>query len=136
MSSKKGWNRYFKNKKIGTLDEKLVRELIIFLKLLKKGKILELGYGDGKYCFLISKNKNFEVFGIDYSKEALKVVQNHKIKHKIKNAHFKFGDINNLTKFYKKESFDAILMINSYHCLKNNQRKNVLSSIRKILKKG
>jgi cyclopropane fatty-acyl-phospholipid synthase-like methyltransferase len=132
MNIKKGWNTYFKDKKVGTLDKKLTRKLITFLKLLKKGRILELGSGDGKYCFFISKNKNFEILGIDYSKEAIRGAKNYKNKYKIKNVNFKLG---NIIKLSKKSIFDAIIMINSYHCLTNNKRKIALSTIKKILKK-
>ena len=134
MNITKGWEKKYFDKQVGSIYKELSEEILKFLELLvKRNRILDLGCGDGKYSFFIGR-EGYDVLGIDISQEGIKIANNHKKLNKIENVNFKVADIANPK--LPQNSFDAISLINSYHCLTAKQRIKGLNEIKKILKKG
>lgn len=75
------------------------------------GKLLELGFGDDSLIKLFKDN--FEVFGVDISKFAVK-----KIREKYDPAHFKVCDLSK-EKIPFDEKFDIVCAVNTIEHLKN-----------------
>ena len=112
-----------------------VKALIKILKKhgIKKGRILELGCGNGRICIYMA-NKGFDMTGIDisplYISDAIKKMQKHKVK-----VNFINGDIRHLRR-YIKQRFDVIPSIWTslgYYDKKTDQK--ILSDSYKLLKK-
>lgn len=83
-------------------------------KILKKfdlhrGKVLELGCGNGRVCIPLAK-KGYEVTGVDispmYIEDARKMAKRNKVI-----ARFLVGDIREIDKLLEGEQFDAIISI-------------------------
>lgn len=84
-------------------DDKTDLEYIDKFLNMCKGKILDLGCGMGHYSKYI-KNKGFEVVGIDFSKEMLKIAKENE-----PNVEFIESDICNLPENLDKD-FDGVLI--------------------------
>jgi len=99
-----------------------------FKKIIQNGKIIELGCGTGLDAILLTKN-GYEYYGIDASKELLKIAKNN----------FSEG-------IFSQMDFEKILFQNSYFDgfwasasllhLPKNKIKKVLVKIKKICKPG
>jgi ubiquinone/menaquinone biosynthesis C-methylase UbiE len=100
-----------------------------FLKLIGKNKIiLDMGCGDGRDLKIFSE-KNYQVYGIDLSKELLNLA-----KKKVPNGILKNMDIRKLD--FKDNFFDGIWSVAS---LLHLEKKDVLKSLKetnRVLKKG
>jgi len=94
-------------------------------------KVLDLGCGNGRLLKILKEsNNNFEYLGIDFSKKL--IIQ---AKKDFPNYNFKLADMNNL--YFKKNSFDVIFMIASFHHLETKkERLELLQKINKWLKPG
>lgn len=106
-------------------------------------KILDLGSGSGRDCYLASKlvTESGYVVGIDMTDEQLEVAQKHiqyhteKFGYSSPNVEFKKGQIEKLDELgLKNESFDLIIS----NCVINlsTNKKKVLSDCFKLLKQG
>jgi len=100
---------------------------------IKKGKVLEIGCGNGRICIPLAK-KGFDVTGIDISPIYIEDAEKKARKHRVK-VKFITGDMRNLTKIFKKEKFDVILNVWTaigYYDKKTDEK--VFKSVYKILK--
>lgn len=99
-------NKYFGEKYSGGDIElpKYRNELKNFiLSLPKDAKILDAGCGKGKFIRVVNMYRSdIKVFAIDITDTSLFLPDK---------TDFKIGDVENLTKYYQKNSFDAILSI-------------------------
>jgi len=126
-SQKQTWN------KIANIEKTPKTPLIIqrFLKN-KKGKVIDLGCGDGRNMI---KNKNLTYYGVDFAGQQLLQAKEYLKKENIPSK-LVLSDISKLNpKTFKKHMFNAGLMIGSLHCLTSKkQRKQALKEFHRILK--
>lgn len=101
----------------------------------KKLKILEVGCGASKSCIYLSE-LGHEVTGIDFSSEAIKRAKEFDTKSSV---NWIVGDLlnDNFFEDYKieKESFDFILDMQCYHCLRLINEDKYLSLLNNMLKR-
>ncbi len=97
----------------------------------KRGKILNLGCAHG--ADFLPFSKSFDFFGLDSSKELVKL----SIKYAEKNNiifHNVVGDMKKIP--FKKKSFDYVISIASlHHLLKREERLKTLNEINRVMKK-
>lgn len=111
MSEKQKWAQVWQEEKtiqevLGVVDKEAFRIKYILLYL-PKGRILEVGCGDGKYVFYLER-LGYEVYGIDFVEEV--IARNKAISQKsgIGNpSRFKAMDVNNLQ--FPEGYFDGYL---------------------------
>lgn len=116
------------SKKNYSKETNFIENLIKKYKI-KGKKILDLGCGTGSHAIHLNE-KGFDVFGIDISKEILKVAKN-----KSKKATFLKGDMKN---FRLKKEFDIVLCLFStiHYNQSFKELKKTLKNIYSHLKKG
>ena len=92
--------------------------------------ILEVGSGRGGGASMIKKyHKPKRVVGLDYSSNAVKLCNKY---HGREGIYFVTGDAENLP--FTKESFDAVINVESSHCYDSMDR--FLAGVHKVLKPG
>jgi ubiquinone/menaquinone biosynthesis C-methylase UbiE len=128
MKSSQYWDKEYKK---GTHWEKgYSKGVEEFARMLPSGSsILDIGCGNGRDCIFLAK-KDFDVTGIDISKEALIKAKHLAEKRKLKIS-FKLINIEKTP--YKKESFDGIY---SNAALQFTKINAAAKEIYRILKKG
>ena len=80
------WNKYYK--KASNINESTFAKFTYKRIQNKKGKILDIGCGNGRDAYFFNKN-GFNVTGVDISQKAIK----ENLKNKIKNLVFKKFDV-------------------------------------------
>jgi len=110
-----------------------LKNIVKFLKKEKVRRILDLGCGNGRNLIFLAKKK-FEVYGIDFSKVALKFLKEKLKKERLK-AKLKFADIFKKLP-YKENFFDAIISIRVIHHQKFEKIKKLMKEIERVLKPG
>ncbi|XP_071947732.1 arsenite methyltransferase-like [Antedon mediterranea] len=110
---------------------------------LEGAKVLDLGSGAGRDCYLLSKlvGENGHVTGLDMTEEQLEVARKYKdyhsklFGHKASNVDFLFGYIEKLTEAGIKENFFDLIVSN---CVVNlsPDKKTVLEEAFRALKEG
>jgi SAM-dependent methyltransferase len=134
--------------------DKPQKSFLNFLKFLKKErvsmvgsskadaplKILDLGSGNGKNSIFLAK-KGYKVFGLEFSKNAIKLARKLEEKNKeeirIFNGEIKFFEKSIGENFnFSDESFDIILDITSSNSLNEKERENYLEESFRVLKNG
>lgn len=100
-----------------------------YYKLIPKGAILDIGCGEGRNSFFLSK-KGFEIEAIDSEAAGIKKLKEYAESHKIKNIAVYAKDI---TKFSLKKIYSGIVAINSLQFLKSSQTKKVVIKIKEKL---
>lgn len=103
-------------------------ELKYFFKLLKKGRVLDIGSGAG-FDSLVFTKRGYDYLGIDASKEMIKLA-----KKRNKHASFILMDMNRL--IFPKQTFDGFWASASLLHVKRSNITKVLKSINRILKPG
>ncbi|OGY27787.1 MAG: hypothetical protein A2864_02295 [Candidatus Woykebacteria bacterium RIFCSPHIGHO2_01_FULL_39_12] len=103
------------------------KELQKFIKLVGRGKVLDLGCGSGIQSKTLSK-AGLEVTGIDFAEKMIE-----EAKKQVPNAEFLVKDILNLN--FLPEHFDGIYARASLLHLPKNKIGKVLEALNKILKK-
>ena len=91
----------------------------------KKGKIIDLGCGEGVIAIHLAGRKNRQVLGIDIN--AKRVQKTH-----LKNLKFKVADIRN----YNLKNVDGVVLSDVLHHINPQDQKKVLSNIASSLKRG
>ena len=108
-------------------------DFVKLLKTIKAKKVLDLGCGTGRHTIALAKN-GFETYGIDISKNALKVCRE-RLKDKNLKADLKLGDIYKLSP-YQDNFFDGVISTNALHHGRVYQIKKLIKEIQRILKPG
>tara|TARA_Y100000310_G_scaffold343961_1_gene454192 strand:+ start:283 stop:930 length:648 start_codon:yes stop_codon:yes gene_type:complete len=110
------------------------QETLDFIQFLKKknvqGTALDLGCGGGRHVIAFAKN-NFDSYGIDFSKTAIKLAKLDAKNNNLK-VNLKIGDI--LKTKYKKDQFDMIHDSGCLHHMQKKHWKSYLNIIKKTLK--
>ncbi len=131
------WDKIYKNEGLNydyydiTKPHENMPEILKFLKKRKVNKILDLGCGAGRHLKYLSKN-GFEVYGIDSSREGIKlakvVLDESFPKNKLK--------IGNVFKKlpYKKGFFDAVVSVQVLQHGTASDIKSAISEIERVLK--
>lgn len=128
-------NKEFFDKIAGYYDKRIFKNFLLnpvqkaveFVNVKKKSKILDAGCGTGNLLKILeNENKNLELYGVDISKEMLKIARK-----KLKIAKIKLEAVEKLT--FKKDYFDYIFSIDSFHHHYNNRL--VMRNFYRILKK-
>ncbi len=95
----------------------------------KKGKLLDLGCGSGRNFV---KNPNLQIYGVDFSKEMLKLAKQN-AKKKGVDVILKKSSVNKLS--FKDNFFDFAIYISALHCLETKEkRENSLKELLRVLK--
>lgn len=125
IGGKNYWNNKFFKRKSPLEADNFLKENI---KFFKKGNLLDIACGDGRNAIHLSK-LDFNVLGIDFSKEAIKKL---KFYSKIENQKIKILKFDLNKNLYKKRlgKFDTII-VNHYKLNKQN-----LNNIHKLLNKN
>ena len=128
-------NREFFDKIAQYYDKRIFKNLLLnpvknaleFVNIKENSKILDAGCGTGNLLMLLSnKNKGLKLYGIDISKEMIKVARK-----KLKNAKIKLEAVERLN--FKKDYFDYIFSIDAFHHYYNYDL--VMKNFYRILKK-
>ncbi len=101
----------------------------------KEDFILDLACGPGRHSLEFLK-RGFNVIGLDYSKNFLKIAKEKVKEAKIKNK-FKFlqGDIRSLP--FKNQTFKFVTLLgNSFGYFSDRENKKILKEVYRILRKG
>ncbi len=142
------WEREYKNSKLMT-GWKPQKSFLRFLKFVskekkeqKKGrvKVLDLGSGNGKNSIYLAK-KGFEVYGLEFSKEAIKIAEKKKREDE-KEIKLNGGQVFFLNKSigekydFSDEEFDIVLDITSSNSLNEKERNLYIRETSRVLKRG
>lgn len=129
------WDNFYadKDRKIPFMTEKPDENLVEFIEkgLIKQGKSLDIGCGNGRNSIYLSKN-NFKSTAMDISEESIKIAEEYSKRFE--------GDvefINNsfFDQDFEKESFDLIHDSGCLHHIKPHRRSEYLSKIDSLLTK-
>ncbi len=106
-----------------------LKEVLRYLKVNglanKKLKLLDFGCGIGKSAAYIKKHlPNVEIYGVDVSKEEIRVAK--KNSKKLKNVNFAHFDGTNIP---FKEKFDIVFVANVFHHIKRSKHEKVIKNI-------
>jgi cyclopropane fatty-acyl-phospholipid synthase-like methyltransferase len=110
-----------------------LKEIAKFFKREKVKKILDLGCGNGRNLIFLAK-KDFEVYGIDYSKIALKFLKEGLKEEGLKAKLKLFNIFKKLP--YKDNFFDALISIRVIHHQRLKEIKKLMREIERVLKTG
>lgn len=100
----------------------------------KKGKIVDLGCGNGRN---IIPNKNIEYYGVDFSSCQLGNATIYAKDNKINAKFFKLKADKLSKKDFKDKMFDSGLFIGALHCLDNEEKRlNALKEFYRVLRPG
>jgi ubiquinone/menaquinone biosynthesis C-methylase UbiE len=108
-------------------------ELPFIIKNIKgKRKILDLACGFGRFSIPLSK-KGYDVYGVDISKNLIQKAKEKAKKEKLK-IEFKYGTFLKIP--YKKEEFEAVIIIWTAFChlLNKKDQINALKEIKRVSK--
>ena len=103
------------------------------LDLSQKGRVLDLGFGDGRNTIFLCE-QGYHVYGVEISKEIVALV-NERIEELGLSANLKVGDNTNIP--FDKDFFDVILACHvSYYCKENESFQDNVKEIARTLKPG
>jgi ubiquinone/menaquinone biosynthesis C-methylase UbiE len=106
-------------------------ELETLSKEWEQGTLLNLGCGHGAdflpFC------KNFELYGVDFSGEMIRLAQKYAVKFNFQ-VNLAVADVCYLP--YSNETFDYIISIATYHHLKREQQLTAFQELKRVLKPG
>jgi cyclopropane fatty-acyl-phospholipid synthase-like methyltransferase len=131
----KSWNltnNQYHNYRRFVVDDS-VKKFYQFLKSnnITKGKVLDLGCGNGKHTIYFDQ-QGFNSVGIDFARNAIKLCKDNAVKEK-SSAKFKVMDVLD----YKfKDKFDIILDCGCLHHIRKQYWRKYLSNLTRSIKKG
>jgi len=94
--------------------------------------ILDIGCGNGRDAFYLSKHLDACILGIDTDEEKITEAQGLTKQKKTKNIDFKLADI----LMYDHEPFDILFCSGVYHFLRMNERMVFREKMKRLLKPG
>ena len=106
-------------------------ELETLAKEWRQGKLLNLGCGHG--ADFLPFAKDFELYGIDFSDEMIKLARKYAGKFNY-DVNLSVADIRYLP--YQNETFDHIIAVATYHHLKRDGQLPALLELKRVLKPG
>lgn len=116
-----------------TKFQKKVRKKTIGLARRKKGKLLEIGCGNGLFLVEFSKKSEMDLYGVDFSKKMLLRVKRRTEEAAINNLKFCLGVAQNLP--FQKNSFDVVVCINTLHSLPDkSDREKAIKQMMRVCK--
>lgn len=127
LSQKQVWNKIAP--KWNEFRKQIQPEVIEFLKN-KKGKILDLGCGNGRNML---KKNGVAWVGVDFSEELLEFARRRVEKEEVE-AEFVGGDICDLE--FDDDSFDYAIFVRVLHGVEKRKHKKILKELYRVLKRG
>ena len=125
------WVKVYNSKKFYSENEVVeknnIRNLMEIKSIIKNGKLLEIGCGDGHFLQMARDNFHFEVFGVELDPETSEYART-----KRGLANIKTGAFENI--YYSENLFDIVYMNDVLEHLQNPHQ--ILVECYKILKKG
>jgi SAM-dependent methyltransferase len=106
-------------------------ELEELAKAWGRGKLLNLGCGHG--ADFLPFAKNFELYGIDFSDEMIRLARKYAAKFDFP-VNLAVADICSLP--YNNEAFDYIIAVATYHHLQRDQQQTAFAELKRVLKPG
>jgi len=125
------WDKDYECTELSPIYEALWSMLRAFLQSVPVKTVLDFGCGDGNYSFLM-KEMGLQVTGIDVSARAIEKGKGHQHHHKA--GRVDFISHGSIPESIPNDSFDVVVMLNSLHCLMNNERSIILEEIKRVLK--
>jgi ubiquinone/menaquinone biosynthesis C-methylase UbiE len=107
------------------------RELEALAQEWGQGKLLNLGCGHG--ADFLPFSKNFELYGVDFSDEMLRLARKYAGKFSF-HVNLAAADVCYLP--YVNETFNYIISIATYHHLKREQQAKAFQELKRVLKPG
>jgi ubiquinone/menaquinone biosynthesis C-methylase UbiE len=104
-------------------------ELEALAKEWGRGKLLNAGCGHG--ADFLPFAKDFELYGIDFSGEMIRLADKYAKKYNFP-VNLAVGDINHLP--YVNEAFDHVIGVAAYHHLKKEQQLPAFAEMKRVLK--
>ncbi len=129
-------NKEFFDKIAGHYDKRIFKSLLLnpvkraveFVNVKKNSKILDAGCGTGNLLKILeTKDRALKLYGVDISKEMLKIARK-----KLKNTKIKLEAVEKIS--FKKNYFDYIFSIDAFHHYYNHDL--VMRNFYRILKKN
>ena len=96
-------------------------------KIDKSSKVLDAGCGTGNFLSLLEKDNIKRLYGIDISKEMLKIA-----KHKLKISKISLSSVESLK--FKSNFFDYIFSVDAFHHYSSKEK--AMESFHRVLKSG
>ena len=96
-----------------------------------EGKLLNLGCGHG--ADFLPFAKTFELYGIDFSDEMIRLARKYAVKFDFP-VNLAVADIGTLP--YNNEAFDNVIAVAAYHHLKRGQQLTAFKELKRVLKPG
>lgn len=128
------WDKiYIKKGKDYTSPVNKIPKLVKLFKKYNVKRVLDLGCGGGEHILLLA-NKNFDVYGIDISKEGIKIARK-RLKAKGHKVHLKIGSIYEKLP-YKNNFFNAVISLRTIHHARARKIRFLIEEIKRILKPG
>lgn len=126
------WDNDYKGGQPSPVYEPLWHMLQKFLQSAPVESVLDFGCGDGNYSFLM-KEQGLHVTGIDISARAIEKAA----AHQTCPCGEKIGFIRHdaIPADFPDKSFDAVVMLNSLHCLTGKERSAVVIQAKRVLKR-
>jgi ubiquinone/menaquinone biosynthesis C-methylase UbiE len=107
-------------------------ELEMLAQRWQKGRLLNIGCAHGPD--FLPFTQNFDLYGVDFSTEMLKLARKYSQKFKFP-VILSVSDVSHLP--YADETFDSAISVATYHHVKGKKEKQVaLSELRRVLKPG
>lgn len=127
------WENDYKSNQMSPVYEPLWQMLELFLNEISPKKVLDYGCGDGNYAFLMGK-RGVNVVGIDIASNAIEKAKI--FKEKYQDEHCSFICDDSIPEDLPSDSFDAVILLNAYHCLNHKERALIMNQIKGVLKKN
>lgn len=123
-------------KSYGEVPEPRFKELVKYFEITKDMRVLDIGCGRGEMVLFAAK-QGAQAIGIDYSKEAITIANNMKMKKK-KNlrSHMNFYLMDSKHLVFTKSSFDTVILSDVIEHLYDHELDSVFKGIKRVLKKN
>lgn len=129
LSTAHAWDHEYEDTRVSPVYEPLWHMLQSFLGSVPASTVLEFGCGDGTYACQMSK-MGIRITGIDISGNAIKKATARKC------SNCTFFTHDSIPDHLSNESFDAVVVLNSLHCLTRDCRSQLLSQVKRVLKQN
>ncbi len=100
-------------------------------KLIKPGKVLDIGSGEGRNAFYLAQ-KGFDVTGVDISQKVMKQLLNFAEKDKLNIK----GIVKSITDFEFNEQYDVIISVATLHLIDKKELFKLIKKMKQQTKKN